>query len=125
MSEISHNRTAGVIKWTARVVASLVSLLFLGTLIYHLMDIGRIPIDEQSITFFGFGFIGVAGSILSWWKLTMASVLLLICSIGLVISTYFTGGRYSDSLVMIIPYLISSILIFSSHRLKNRLHLTS
>jgi len=113
-------------KWAARIIGLVVGGLFLGVLIGEaageFLDEGREAIETAGILL-GVG-VGLAllGTIVSWWRLRLAGILLAVASLGLGIHiAVYAGRNHLLAWRMIgLPCLVAGALFLISSRLSRQ-----
>ncbi len=126
MSESKRHRLARRMKWAARIIGLVMGGFFLvfliGEAVGDILDEGREAVETAGILL-GVG-VGLAllGTIVSWWRLRLAGILLVVASIGLGIHIAVYAGRnhFLAWLVLGLPYLVASILFLISSRLSRQ-----
>jgi hypothetical protein len=114
----TKNQYAGI-RWTARVVGTLLVLFTLLIVIGEMIDgyhrNGKIDLETfnilQIITFI-FWFFGLAGLILAWWKEGAGGILSFICTVIFLILVKVNANVNPEARFMVILFifLIPSIL---------------
>ena len=116
-------RLVKLIRWIGRIIC-LVITVFGGTVLIgeaasEIFSRGfQIPSLEGSLLVL-IGIVALIGCILSWWKDFVASILLIVTSVGLGIHIGMFAGR-NHCLVWLMlgaPYLIAGLLLFIAWRL--------
>jgi hypothetical protein len=110
-------------KWTARVIGLVMAGFFLvfliGEAVGEYLDQGREAIETAGILLGVLLGLALLGTLLSWWRERLASILLAIASIGLGIHIALYAGRnhFLAWLMIGLPYLVASILFLISSQL--------
>ena len=126
MSTSNRYRLAKRMRWAARVIglvaAGLFLAIFIGEAIGDILSEDREVIEIAGILLGLLGGLALAGSIVSWWRERLASILLAVASIGLGIHIGVYAGRnhFLAWLMVGFPYLVAAILLFYSWRLSKK-----
>jgi len=114
-------------RWAARVIGLLAAALIL--LMVIASAVGTIQAEGWGVTdraemiqgaLIGvLGALGLAGCIVSWWRMRLAGVLLVLTSIGFAIHIGILAGRshFLAWSMLGLPYLVAAALLFASWRL--------
>lgn len=132
MSEVKRYQLAKYLRWSARVIGLLVAgftlAMLIGETIAEVLAEGWKPIDADivaGILIGVLGAIGLAGCIVSWWRERLASVLLVLTTVGFGIHIGIYAGRnhFITWLMVGFPYFVAAALFFYSWRLSRQLHI--
>lgn len=113
-------------KWAARIIGLVMGvfcLVFLiGEAVSEFLDEGREAMEAAGILLGVLLGLALLGTIVSWWRERLASVLLAAASIGLGIHIAVYAGRnhFLAWLMVGLPYLVASILLLISSRLSRQ-----
>ena len=113
-------------RWAARVIglvaAGLFLAIFIGEAIGAILSEDREVIEIAGILLGLLGGLALAGSIVSWWRERLASILLAVASIGLGIHIGVYAGRnhFLAWLMVGFPYLVAAILLLYSWRISKK-----
>ena len=130
MLESKQYRLAKRMRWAARVIGLLAAgvclLMLIGSTVAEVLAEGWKPINADivvGILIGVLGAIGLAGCIMSWWRERLASILLVLTAIGFGVHIGLFAGRnhFLVWLMMGLPYLIASVLLFNSWQLSKKI----
>lgn len=113
-------------KWAARIIGLVMAGFFLvvliGETVGEILDEGREAIETAGILLGILQGLALLGTIVSWWRERLASILLAAASIGLGIHIAEYAGRnhFLAWLAVGLPYLVASILFLISSRLSRQ-----
>jgi len=117
-------------RWAARVIGLLAAgvclLMLIGSTVAEVLAEGWKPINADivvGILIGVLGAIGLAGCIMSWWRERLASILLVLTAIGFGVHIGLFAGRnhFLVWLMIGLPYLIASVLLFNSWQLSKKI----
>ena len=123
MMESRQHNLARIMRWAARaiglVAAGFFLIILIGEAISEVINNGSEPLEVAGVLLGLFECLALAGVIVSWWRERLAGILLAIASAGLGIHIgVYAGHSHLLAWVMVgLPYLVVSILLFSSWRL--------
>ena len=126
MSESKRHRLARRMKWAARIIGLIMGGLFLVVLIGEaageFLDEGREAIETAGILLGVLAGLALLGTIVSWWRLRLAGILLAVASLGLGIHIAVYAGRnhFLAWLMIGLPYLVAGVLFLISSRLSRQ-----
>lgn len=126
MLESKRHRLARRMKWAARIIGLVMGvfcLVFLiGEAVSEFLDEGREAMEAAGILLGVLLGLALLGTVVSWWRERLASVLLAAASIGLGIHIAVYAGRnhFLAWLMVGLPYLVASILLLISSRLSRQ-----
>lgn len=126
MSESRQYRLARRMKWAARVIGLVMAGFFLvfliGEAVGEFLDESREVVETAGILLGVLLGLALLGTIISWWRERLASILLAIASIGLGVHIAMYAGRnhFLAWLMIGLPYLVASILFLISSRLSRQ-----
>ena len=123
-------RLAKRMRWAARIIgllaAGLCLFMLIGSTVAEVLT-GAWETTSQTDIIQGsligvLGAIGLGGSIVSWWRERLASILLVLTAIGFGVHIGICAGRnhFLVWLMMGFPYLIASVLLFNSWLLSRK-----
>jgi len=130
MLESKQYRLAKRMRWAARVIGLLAAgvclLMLIGSTVAEVLAEGWKPINADivvGILIGVLGAIGLAGCIMSWWRERLASILLVLTAIGFGVHIGLFAGRnhFLVWLMIGLPYLIASVLLFNSWQLSKKI----
>ncbi len=130
MLESKQYRLAKRMRWAARIIGLLAAgvclLMLIGSTVAEVLAEGWKPINADivvGILIGVLGAIGLAGCIMSWWRERLASILLVLTAIGFGVHIGLFAGRnhFLVWLMMGLPYLIASVLLFNSWQLSKKI----
>jgi len=127
MSTSNRYRLAKRMRWAARVIglvaAGFFLAIFIGEAIGDILSEDREVIEIAGILLGLLGGLALAGSIVSWWRERLASILLAVASIGLGIHIGVYAGRnhFLAWLMVGFPYLVAAVLLFYSWKLSKKM----
>lgn len=130
MLESKQYRLAKRMRWAARIIGLLAAgfclLMLIGATVAEVLAEGWKPINADivvGILIGVLGAIGLAGCIMSWWRERLASILLVLTAIGFGVHIGLFAGRnhFLVWLMMGLPYLIASVLLFNSWQLSRKI----
>jgi len=130
MLESKQYRLAKRMRWAARIIGLLAAgfclLMLIGSTVAEVLT-GAWATTSQTDIIQGsligvLGAIGLGGSIVSWWRERLASILLVLTAIGFGVHIGICAGRnhFLAWLMMGFPYLIASVLLFNSWLLSRK-----
>ncbi|MBL7166154.1 MAG: hypothetical protein ISS55_06700 [Dehalococcoidales bacterium] len=126
MLESKRHRLAKRMKWAARIIGLVMAGLFLVVLIGEaageFLDEGKETIETAGILLGVLLGLALLGTIVSWWRERLASMLLAAASVGLGIHIAVYAGRnhFFAWLMVGLPYLVAGILFLISSRLSRQ-----
>ena len=130
MLESKQYRLAKRMRWAARIIGLLAAgfclLMLIGSTVAEVLAEGWETTSQTDIiqgALIGvLGAIGLAGCIVSWWRERLASILLVLTAVGFGIHIGIVAGRnhFLVWLMMGLPYLIASVLLFNSWQLSKK-----
>ena len=126
MSESKRHRLARRMKWAARIIGLVMGGLFLVILIGEsageFLDESREAVETAGILLGVLAGLALLGTIVSWWRLRLAGILLAVASIGLGIHVAVYAGRnhFLAWLMIGLPYLVAGVLFLISSRLSRQ-----
>ncbi len=126
MLESMRHRLAKRMKWAARIIWLVMAGLFLVVLIGEaageFLDEGKETIETAGILLGVLLGLALLGTIVSWWRERLASMLLAAASVGLGIHIAVYAGRnhFFAWLMVGLPYLVAGILFLISSRLSRQ-----
>lgn len=118
-----RQRLAKRMRWVGRIICLVITVfggtMLIGGAISELLLQGFVTTSIEGSLLVLIGIVALAGCILSWRKDLLASILLVITSVGLGIYIgLFAGHNHFLAWSMLgAPYLIAGLLLFSSWRL--------
>ena len=130
MLESKQYRLAKRMRWAARIIGLLAAgvclFMLIGSSVAVVLTEGWKPINADivvGILIGVLGAIGLAGCIVSWWRERLASILLVLTAIGFGVHIGLFAGRnhFLVWLMMGLPYLIASVLLFNSWQLSKKI----
>ncbi len=123
MAGSNENRLAKRMRWAARAIGLVAAMFFVVMLIGSAVSEGVGPMTIASSTLVLIGAVALAGCIASWWRDSLAGILLVLTSIGLGVHIgCFAGRNHVLAWSMVgLPYLVAGILILSSWRLSKKI----
>ena len=130
MLESKQYRLAKRMRWAARIIGLLAAgvclLMLIGSTVAEVLAEGWKPINADivvGILIGVLGAIGLAGCIMSWWRERLASILLVLTAVGFGVHIGLFAGRnhFLVWLMMGLPYLIASVLLFNSWQLSKKI----
>ena len=113
-------------RWTARIIGLVMAgfffVILIGEAVGEFLEEGREAIETAGILLGVLVGLALLGTIVSWWRERLASVLLAVSSIGLGIHVAVYAGRnhFLAWLMIGLPYLVASILLLISSRLSRQ-----
>ena len=118
MVKRKHDRLAKRMRWAARAIGLVAAVFFVFMLIGSAVSEGVGPMDIESSTMVLLGAVALAGCIISWWRDTIAGMLLVLTSIGFGVHIgYFAGRNHALAWAMVgLPYLVAGVLLLVSFR---------
>lgn len=126
MLESKRHRLAIRMKWAARIIGLVMAgfflLILIGEAAGEFLDEGREAIETAGILLGALLGLALLGTIVSWWRLRLAGILLAVASVGLGVHIALYAGRnhFFAWLVVGLPYLIAGILFLISSRLSRQ-----
>jgi len=126
----NQHRLAKRMRWAARIIGLLAAgfclLMLIGSTVAEVLT-GAWATTSQTDIIQGsligvLGAIGLGGSIVSWWRERLASILLALTAAGFGIHIGLCAGRnhFLAWLMVGFPYLIASVLLFISWQLSRK-----
>ena len=123
-------RLAKRMRWAARIIgllaAGFILAMLIGSTVAEVLT-GAWKTTSQTDIIQGsligvLGAIGLGGSIVSWWRERLASILLVLTAAGFGIHIGLCAGRnhFLAWLMVGFPYLIASVLLFISWQLSKK-----
>ena len=96
--------------------------MLIGEGIVDVLDEGLGAVETAGILLGVLGGLALAGSIASWWRERLASILLVLVSVGLGIHIGVYAGRnhFLVWLMVGLPYLVAGVLFLISGRLSTK-----
>jgi hypothetical protein len=130
VSESSHNRLPKRLRWAGRIIGLLASVGWLAVMTassaYDLAEGTWEEMSTQDIVqgalIAVIAAVALAGCIVSWWRLRLATILLVLASVAIGIHVALVAGRnhFLAWSFSGLPYLIAGALFFGSWRLSRR-----
>lgn len=110
MSATNRQRLAKIIRVVARVLGLLVTVLYLFILIVAI----NLQAQSHAVPEMVGGVLVLAACVISWWRVRLAGILLILISIGIgVFVSIVTSGDVGWGIVLL-PWLVSGILFLTS-----------
>jgi len=131
MLEGKQYRLAKRMRWAARIIgliaAGFILFMMIGETVAEFTT-GAWETTSQTDIIQGsligvLGAIGLAGCIVSWWRERLAGILLVLTAAGFGIHIGLCAGRnhFLAWLMMGLPYLIASVLLFNSWQFSRKI----
>jgi len=126
MLESKQYRLAKRMRWAGRIIglvaAGFLLIMLIGAGIAELLAEGLEPFTIEGILLVVLAGIALAGCIVSWWRERLASILLILASVGLGIHIGIVAGRnhFLAWSMVGLPYLVAGVLLFASWRLSRK-----